>query len=229
MNPPSTELNKNPLYLLRGNVTLTLAGAEGVISRLAGPDNLQIADSRVSAPHARWKRLGVEQIAVRDLGSTNGTYISNEPVGDEWTDLTVGETIDFGRSGAWLLTDSTEPQATRRVEGDSRITFRVHVDGAVVFELWRGGEQLVRITKLRAELLLLLYEGDGWLHRDRVARDLYGRHWNPTTFTRLLYVTRKRLAEHGFDELIESEPGEGRLRWVPKDGLTVQMERGVTP
>lgn len=228
MTPPSTESNKSALYLLRGNVTLTLTGNEGVISRLAGPGSLQIADSRVSAPHARWKRRGDEQIVIRDLGSTNGTFICNEPVGDGWTDLFLGSTIDFGRSGAWLLTDTTEPQATRRVEAKYTIVFRVHADGAVVCELWSSGKQLVRITKLRAELLLMLYEGGGWLHRDQVARDLYGRHWNSTTFTRLLYVTRKRLGENGFGDLVESEPGEGRVRWVPKAGLNVEIERGAT-
>ncbi len=57
-------------------------------------NNFQIADASVSSHHAEIEVRG-EEIIVRDLNSTNGTFINNEKVSE--ISLRPGQTLRFGQ------------------------------------------------------------------------------------------------------------------------------------
>jgi adenylate cyclase len=57
-------------------------------------NTLQIADGSVSSHHAEIVLRGTE-ILIRDLGSTNGTYINNEKITESV--LKPGQTLRFGQ------------------------------------------------------------------------------------------------------------------------------------
>jgi hypothetical protein len=79
-----------------GLVTGTSFELAGVITlgRDAG-NSIVLADASVSGRHAVLRQAG-QQWTLRDLGSTNGTFIENRPVHAEAFPLRGGERIAFG-------------------------------------------------------------------------------------------------------------------------------------
>jgi hypothetical protein len=63
-----------------------------LVGRTAG--DIVIADSRVSGKHAQIDVLGVEQYALKDLASTNGTTVNERPA--SITRLKDGDVVAFG-------------------------------------------------------------------------------------------------------------------------------------
>lgn len=96
-----------------GNLTLTLEDGRQVLLGYGGlrigraPDNdLVISDSRVSRYHAQvaWEAGGFH---VRDLGSTNGTFLDNRPVSHDR--LTPGDRLSIGGFDIQVQTDASAP------------------------------------------------------------------------------------------------------------------------
>lgn len=92
------------------------------------PENLlQIADDSVSSSHAE---ITFEDgnFTVRDLGSTNGTFLNDEPI--ESSVLTSGDTLRFGSvsttfiSQAEVKAEPTPAPATERTAAPSPSTSR---------------------------------------------------------------------------------------------------------
>ena len=85
------------------------AGAHDTIGRSTSCD-MRIEAADVSAMHAelRWTKRGWE---LRDLGSTNGTFVDGERLAKGGSALlSHGAEIRFGkRTGAWVVTDSAPP------------------------------------------------------------------------------------------------------------------------
>lgn len=71
--------------------------------------SLRIDDTCVSEPHATFRWDG-EVWRIRDLGSTNGTFVDGKvlQVGDDRA-LSVGTTLGFGLPEGWLVESIDEP------------------------------------------------------------------------------------------------------------------------
>jgi hypothetical protein len=67
---------------------------ESLISREAGAGSLVIADPSISRRHATLIRNG-GSVAVRDEGSTNGTFVNGQKISSE-TALRAGDEVQFG-------------------------------------------------------------------------------------------------------------------------------------
>jgi transcriptional regulator with PAS, ATPase and Fis domain len=63
-----------------------------VVGRDAGAA-INIADDSVSRRHAEFR---ARPLAVRDLGSTNGTRVQGHPISGEWTELAIGGLVELG-------------------------------------------------------------------------------------------------------------------------------------
>lgn len=73
----------------------------------SAPDNMiQIPDSSVSGQHAQVVLVG-GRYQLKDLGSTNGTRVNNEPVTEIF--LREGDRIRFGKVEARFESDATGP------------------------------------------------------------------------------------------------------------------------
>lgn len=66
-----------------------------VIGRKAEHAQVVLADGRVSRAHAEVKR-SPEGLFVRDLGSSNGTFVGGREVGREWERLELGQVVSVG-------------------------------------------------------------------------------------------------------------------------------------
>jgi hypothetical protein len=71
-----------------------IEAADGATLGRAGRAELVVADSAVSAEHARVSRVGHEWVIV-DLGSTNGTLVNAAPVNGQ-TRLNHGDVLALG-------------------------------------------------------------------------------------------------------------------------------------
>src|SRR5687767_14585550 len=63
---------------------------------VAGRDagvSMSITDDSVSRRHAEFR---ASPLAVRDLGSTNGTRVQGEKVAREWVALAIGKVVELG-------------------------------------------------------------------------------------------------------------------------------------
>lgn len=84
--------------------------------------SLRLEDPMVSGRHAivRWSGTGW---TLRDLASTNGTFLDGKPVGAGRTvDLVKGSRVAFGNEHeVFVLLDSTPPQARARSENGQEV------------------------------------------------------------------------------------------------------------
>ncbi|MBL8039970.1 MAG: FHA domain-containing protein [Chthonomonas sp.] len=86
---------KNPRLVADDGSILLLTEGSIVVGREEAPDVTQIADQTLSRRHAEFQRSG-DQVTIRDVGSTNGTYRNNQKLGDSPVALVPGDTIQFG-------------------------------------------------------------------------------------------------------------------------------------
>ena len=109
--------------------------------------DLVIADPRVSMTHASVRWDG-SNWCVRDMGSTNRTFINHEPVArGEVRTLQQGDRIDFGTASIWELVDHERPGASATCVDSGRVA--VSPD-----------EQVLEVSAT-----LVLYRGeDGYWH-----------------------------------------------------------------
>ena len=77
------------------------------VGRLPDSD-LVVDDPSVSKRHAalRWD-ANRDQALVRDLGSTNGTFVNDDPVGAREAPLFDGTVLSFGDVDYWFLQSTT--------------------------------------------------------------------------------------------------------------------------
>ncbi len=78
-----------------------------VVGRLPDSD-LVVDDPSVSKRHAalRWDAAR-DGARVRDLGSTNGTFVNDDPVGGREAPLFDGTVLSFGDVDFWFLQSNT--------------------------------------------------------------------------------------------------------------------------
>lgn len=116
------------------------------IGRHAGSD-LVLDQAKASRHHARIERVG-DGFRLRDLGSTNGTWLGNQRIDERL--LRHGDTIRIGdarlvfKSG-FGLEDLTVVGGQDTSVGRTKTRSRppvVFVPGMMGSQLWRGGEQL---------------------------------------------------------------------------------------
>jgi len=104
-------------------MTHDLVGQKLTVGRL-GDNDLQLDDASVSSHHAEIE--AGEGVVLRDLGSTNGTYLNGEAVSGELP-LKEGDEIYFGSVRAVFMEPSagagggevTEAPATAAVDADA--------------------------------------------------------------------------------------------------------------
>ncbi len=88
-----------------GEVVHELSESTVTIGRVE--DNaLQIDDASVSSHHAEIRKTGAGYV-LKDLGSTNGTFINGEPLSGEHT-LEAGDRVVFGKIEASYATEESE-------------------------------------------------------------------------------------------------------------------------
>lgn len=116
-----------------------------------GDNDICIDHPKVSRRHAQIERVG-DGFQIRDLGSTNGTWIGARRI--ETHRLTGGETLQIGDTrlvfkGAFTAEDLTLVDA-RPLSAGARQARRpvVFVPGMMGSELWRGSERLWPNVKL---------------------------------------------------------------------------------
>jgi two-component system, NtrC family, response regulator AtoC len=105
--------SKRPDRTVRGEPVLCVAtpngttrsfrfGAAEVI--VAGRDTdltVSIPDESVSRRHAEFR---AEPLAVRDLGSTNGTRVQGVQIGADWTPIEIGSVVELGDAVVFVRT-----------------------------------------------------------------------------------------------------------------------------
>ncbi|MFT4623985.1 MAG: hypothetical protein ACI8PZ_002641 [Myxococcota bacterium] len=106
----------------RATGRVVLLAADCILGR-ASTSWLQIADRKVSGQHARLRWAGARW-ELRDLGSRNGTFVDETPLGPtETRALHEGARIAFGPDGpVWVVADIAPPQpiATHATTGERR-------------------------------------------------------------------------------------------------------------
>jgi S1-C subfamily serine protease len=86
--------------------------SEFLIGRAADEEGKLGDDPEISRSHARITRRAGDQLAIEDLGSTNGTYVNGRKI-DAAQVLSPGDTIKVGTTTLQVLSPSGEaPQAT---------------------------------------------------------------------------------------------------------------------
>ncbi|HEX4668047.1 MAG TPA: FHA domain-containing protein [Chthoniobacterales bacterium] len=94
---------KLSIYLESGRATHELTEERITLGR--APDNMiQIDDPSVSGRHAQLSLID-ERFQLKDLGSTNGTWVNGETVTDVF--LRVGDRLRFGKVEARFESDAT--------------------------------------------------------------------------------------------------------------------------
>jgi pSer/pThr/pTyr-binding forkhead associated (FHA) protein len=78
------------------------------VGRVADND-LQIEDNSISSHHAELRQRDGQYVLI-DLGSTNGTFVNDEPVNE--TPLREGDRVRFGKVDALYLAEETEEAAS---------------------------------------------------------------------------------------------------------------------
>lgn len=66
-----------------------------VIGRKPETADFVLVDGRISRRHAEIRRTK-DGLAIRDLGSANGTYLGGRELGPDWTRLLIGQVITVG-------------------------------------------------------------------------------------------------------------------------------------
>jgi pSer/pThr/pTyr-binding forkhead associated (FHA) protein len=116
------------------------------IGRQAGSD-LMLDQGNASRHHARIERVG-DEFRLRDLGSTNGTWLDSQRIDERL--LRNGDTIRIGSArlvfkGGFGMEDLTLFEGEHPLTGPKRASACppvVFVPGMMGSELWRGSERL---------------------------------------------------------------------------------------
>jgi pimeloyl-ACP methyl ester carboxylesterase len=116
------------------------------IGRHAGND-LMLDGGNVSRHHARIEQTGAG-FRLRDLGSTNGTWLGSQRIDERL--LRAGDTVRIGNArlvfkGGFELADLTFIEGQRALADPARAGSRppvVFVPGMMGSELWRGSERI---------------------------------------------------------------------------------------
>jgi len=76
------------------------------------PDcDVHLPVTRLSRRHALIER-DCEQLRIKDLGSTNGTFVNHQPI-DDWTDLRVGDILHLADQEFRLMHDQSGPSTVQ--------------------------------------------------------------------------------------------------------------------
>jgi type VI secretion system FHA domain protein len=135
-------------------ITVTMAGGDGTalsehacakeqftIGRAAGNDAvLPDVEKRVSSKHARIEKAGGGVWQLKDLGSTNGTYLNDRRLeANAAQDLKDGDRIGIGLYLLLFRVEEAEPERTMMVADPARLTRDL---AASLPELWsrKAGE-----------------------------------------------------------------------------------------
>lgn len=73
------------------------------IGRQQGECDFQINQSNVSRKHAEIKLSGSQGLSVRDLSSTNGTFLNGKKLSTSWNHLNEGDSLSIGSAKLQLL------------------------------------------------------------------------------------------------------------------------------
>lgn len=74
-----------------------------IIGRQNGDCDFQINQSNVSRKHAEIRLVGSNGLSVRDLSSTNGTYLNGRKLSTAWSHLNEGDRISIGSAKLKLV------------------------------------------------------------------------------------------------------------------------------
>jgi pSer/pThr/pTyr-binding forkhead associated (FHA) protein len=88
------------LFILNGPLEGSRFILEAGTYRIGRSPNMEISlpeDPFVSAGHAELRMDGSGKLIIRDIGSSNGTFLSGEPVGKEY-EVRPGDIIQIGRT-----------------------------------------------------------------------------------------------------------------------------------
>ena len=130
---------------------------------------LAIPDDSVSRRHAE---LRLAPLAIRDLGSTNGTRVRGQMIGTDWHPLVLGDVVELGDVVLLVRSDttSTEPLIPKR--RDAR---RWSGDGQAVI-VAAETQQLYELVELVApSALSVLILGETGAGKELVARAIHAR------------------------------------------------------
>ena len=165
--------------------------------------DIVLARPSVSRRHAV---LSVEngRTTVEDLGSTNGTFVNNEPV--EHRVLVNGDRIRFGDQAFEFAGDMAGPKFTLRLDGKLLIDEKTR-------RVWREGQELdARLTPQEFDLLAYLTKRRGEVCTGQEIGDLV---WGQGAYDKtMLYQLVRRLRAK-----IEVIPGEpSHITTIPRVG-----------
>jgi two-component system, NtrC family, response regulator AtoC len=127
---------------------------------------LTIPDDSVSRRHAEFRLV---PLAVRDLGSTNGTRVQGEPVGAAWMPLAIGSVVEVGDAVVLVRSSTAVGEAlipSRRADRRPLPRVRVAVDPAMV----RLYELVELVATSRLGVLIL---GETGVGKEVIARAIH--------------------------------------------------------
>ncbi|HEX9283414.1 MAG TPA: trypsin-like peptidase domain-containing protein [Gemmatimonadales bacterium] len=131
-------------------------------------------DLDVSSRHAAVIRQGErDTFVVRDLGSTNGTFLNGQRVAGD-VGLKDGDVITFGQQGPAVEFRVIPGEPTADAVSDAAPVRRSSTAVRIAAEVARQTRQLRRTTKILIALLALAIAGFGWVQwaAARDAREL---------------------------------------------------------
>jgi len=85
----------NPRLVSGAGDLILIPEGNSVVGRETTVDHPMPSEASLSRRHAEFVRTG-DTVAVRDLGSTNKTYVNGQPIGDSPVTLYPGDRVQFG-------------------------------------------------------------------------------------------------------------------------------------
>ena len=202
-----------------GEAALQLRGEEGIIGAAVGPGITTLNHRFVSQRHVHWQRVEEGAILVRDLGSKNGTWLGDEPLGPEPRRLALGGRLNLAREGEWVLQSSwTRGQTMRKLPGLPVLRFHEYTNREVKVEILINGHELLALRGNRGKLLFLLAEkahldaqkdlapgSIGWYRRDKLFAEMWDEgEYDYRLLGRVLHETRTRITDEGLEDVFEA-------------------------